>query len=47
MHGACIDLRESQYGWISLIVRTKAGGVVLGDAREMGETAEGRFASLF
>lgn len=25
----------------------KAGGVALGDAMEMGETAEGRFASLF
>lgn len=32
--------------WISPIVRTK-GGVALGDALEMGETAEGRFASLF
>ena len=33
--------------WISPIVRTKDGGVVLRDALEMGETAEGRFASLF
>ena len=32
---------------ISPIVRLKAGGVALGDALEMGETAEGRFASLF
>lgn len=33
--------------WISPIVRTKDGGLALGDAREMGETAEGRFDSLF
>ena len=33
--------------WISPIVRPKTGGVALGDALEMGETAEGRFASLF
>ena len=37
----------SQRMWISPIVRPKAGGVALGDALEMGETAEGRFASLF
>jgi hypothetical protein len=29
------------------VVRSKAGDVALGDALEMGETAEGRFASLF
>ena len=28
-------------------MRPKTGGVALGDALEMGETAEGRFASLF
>lgn len=33
--------------WISPIVRPKAGGVALGHALEMDETAEGRFASLF
>lgn len=33
--------------WISPIARTKDGGVDLGYALEMGETAEGRFASLF
>lgn len=32
--------------WISPIVRTKYG-VALADPLEMGETAEGRFASLF
>ncbi len=37
----------SQRMWISPIVRPKTGGVALGDALEMGETAEGRFASLF
>ena len=37
----------SQRMWISPIVRPKVGGVALGDALEMGETAEGRFASLF
>lgn len=37
----------TQRMWISPIVRPKAGGVALGDALEMGETAEGRFASLF
>ena len=31
----------------SPILQPKAGGVALGDALEMGETAEGRFASLF
>ena len=36
----------SQRMWISPIVRPK-GGVALADALEMGETAEGRFASLF
>ena len=38
---------RSQRMWISSIVRPKTGGVALGDALEMGETAEGRFASLF
>ena len=33
--------------WISPVVRPKIGGVALGGALEMGETAEGRFASLF
>lgn len=33
--------------WIGPIVRPKTGGVALGDALEMGETAEGRFDSLF
>ena len=33
--------------WISPIMRPKASVVVLGNALEMGETAEGRFASLF
>ena len=37
----------SQRMWISPIVRPQTGGVALGDALEMGETAEGRFASLF
>ena len=37
----------TQRMWISPIVRPKTGGVALGDALEMGETAEGRFASLF
>ena len=37
---------ETQRMWISPIVRPK-GGVALGNALEMGETAEGRFASLF
>lgn len=37
----------SQRLWISPIVRPKTGGVALRDALEMGETAEGRFASLF
>lgn len=37
----------SQRMWISPIVRPKTGGVALGDALEMGEMAEGRFASLF
>ena len=32
--------------WISPIVRAK-DGAALADALEMGETAEGRFASLF
>ena len=36
----------SQRMWISPIVRTR-DGVALGDALEMGEAAEGRFASLF
>ena len=33
--------------WISPIVRPKTSGVALGDVLEMGETAKGRFASLF
>ena len=33
--------------WISPVVRPKTDGVALGDALEMGETTEGRFASLF
>ena len=33
--------------WINPIVRPRAGGVALGDAREMGETVEGWFASMF
>jgi len=33
--------------WISPIVRTKDVGVALGDALEMGDKPEGRFASLF
>ena len=37
----------AQRMWISPIIRPKTGGVALGDALEMGETAEGRFASLF
>ena len=37
----------SQRMWISPLVRPKTGGVALGDALEMGETAAGRFASLF
>ena len=37
----------SQRMWISPIVRPKTGGVALGDALEMGETAEGRFGNLF
>lgn len=37
----------TQRMWISPIVHPKTGGVALGDALEMGETAEGRFASLF
>ena len=37
----------SQRMWISPIVRSKAGGVALGDALEIEETAAGRFASLF
>jgi len=37
----------TQRMWISPIVRPKTGGVALGDAREMGETAEGRFGTLF
>ena len=32
---------------ISPIIRPKTGSVALGDALEMGETVEGRFASLF
>lgn len=36
----------TQRMWIGPVVRTTAG-VVLADALEMGETAEGRFASLF
>jgi hypothetical protein len=30
--------------WISPIVRPKTGGVALGDALDLGETAEGRLA---
>lgn len=37
----------TQRMWINPIVRPKTGGEALGDALEMGETAEGRFASLF
>ena len=37
----------TQRMWISPIVRPKTGGLAFGDALEMGETAEGRFASLF
>ena len=37
----------TQRMWISPIVRPKTGGVALRDPLEMGETAEGRFASLF
>ena len=37
----------TQRMWISPVVRPKTGGVALGDALEMGETAEGRYASLF
>ena len=37
----------TQRMWISPIVRPKTGGVALGDAREMGDKPEGRFASLF
>ena len=33
--------------WISPIVRPMTDGVALGDALGMGETAEGRFGSLF
>lgn len=33
--------------WISPIVRPMTDGVALGDALGMGDTAEGRFASLF
>ena len=32
---------------ISPIIRPKTGGLDLGNALEMGETAEGRFGSLF
>ena len=45
VHYKCRD--GTQRAWISPIVRPKAGGVALGDALEMDETAEGRFASLF
>ena len=38
---------RSQRMWISPIIRPKTGGVALGNALEMGKTAEGRFASLF
>lgn len=37
----------TQRMWISPIVRPKTGGVALGNALEMGDTAEGRFGSLF
>lgn len=37
----------TQRMWICPIVRPKDGRVALGDALEMGDTAEGRFASLF
>ena len=37
----------AQRMWISPIVRPKPGGVALGDALVLGETADGRFASLF
>ncbi len=36
----------TQRMWISPIVRPKTG-VALGEVLEMGETAEGRFGSLF
>lgn len=38
---------DTQRMWISPIVRPKTGGLAIGDALEMGETAEGRFGSLF
>ena len=37
----------TQRMWISHIVCPKTGGVTLGDALEMWETGDGRFASLF
>lgn len=37
----------TQRMWISPIIRHKTSGVALGNALEMGEAAEGRFASLF
>ena len=37
----------SQRVWISPIIRPQTGGVALGDELEMGEAAEGRFASLY
>ena len=45
VHYKCRD--GTQRAWISPIVRPKAGGVALGDALEMDETAERIFASLF
>lgn len=45
VHYKCRD--GTQRAWISPIVRPKAGGVALGNALEMDETGEGRFASLF
>ena len=37
----------TQRMWISPIVRTKDGGVALGDALEMKDEVSGRFGSLF
>ena len=45
VHYRCRD--GTQHAWISPIVRPKTGGVALGDALEMDETAERIFASLF
>ena len=37
----------TQRMWINPILRTKAGGVALADALEMGDEVSGWFASLF